>query len=316
MGTRREEHGAGARRYRLGSLARTRSEPNRFPHDSGGDDWHVQLELNRQRTRLASAVVYSQRCGGTGFRERIPMSSSRGFEVVDEPLADGTGTWSVEGTFSSGARAQGTWSLTKGDCTASGRFKAQGKAGHFQIGNPYEYAPASLYGSSLDARRLRRLKYETRRNAFHFDTVAEAERKGYVLSTATACPGFRHARKRGTVMWGKLLDPKAPQSLIFWCDSASNFRLAAFMFRADEDSRPDTFGNMLQWHRHSSAAPWMTHVWMARKSESTFATCAPLPGLRPRRDDPLRALRRRRDDRYAVLGHGVVRRFGPTAPPG
>lgn len=244
-------------------------------HNSGGDDWHVQLELNRDRTRLASVVVYSQRCGQTGFKQRVPLGPNRSFSIVDEPLADGKGTWSVEGTFTAVARAQGTWSLTAGECTVSGNFAAQDKEGHFQIGNPYEYAPQSVYGSSLDARRLRRLKYETRRNAFRFDTVAEAERRGYVMSGEGACPGFRHARKRGTVMWGKLLNPKAPQSLIFWCDSASNFRLAAFMYRADEDSRPDTFGDMIQWHRHSSTAAWMTHVWLARKSEATFATCAP-----------------------------------------
>ena len=244
-------------------------------HNSGGEDWHVQLELNRKRTRLATVVVYSQRCGKTGFRQRVPLGGDRSFAVVDEPLKDRTGTWSVEGTFTAVARARGTWSLTKGDCTASGTFEAQDKEGHFQVGNPYEYAPKSVYGSSLDARRLRRLKFETRRNAFRFDTVAEAERKGYVLSTETGCPGFHHARKRGTVMWGKLLDPTAPQSLIFWCDAASNFTLAAFMYRADEHTRPDTFGDMIQWHRHNSTAAWMTHVWLARKSESTFATCAP-----------------------------------------
>lgn len=244
-------------------------------HNSGGNDWHVQLELNLKRTRLATVVVYSQACGQTGFRQRVPLDANGGFNVANEPLANGKGTWSVQGTFSAVARAEGTWSLTAGDCTASGTFQAQDKEGHFQIGNPYEYAPSSVYGSSLEARRLRRLKYETRRNAFRFDTVAEAARQGYVLSTETTCPGFRHARKRGTVMWGELLNPRAPQSLIFWCDSASNFRLAAFMYRADADSRPDTFGDMLQWHRHSSTAAWMTHVWLARNSEATFATCAP-----------------------------------------
>ena len=56
------------------------------------------------------------------------------------------------------------------------------------VGNPYEYAPAAIRGSSLNARRLRALKYNTRQNMKKFDTIAESRKLGYELSTTTGCP--------------------------------------------------------------------------------------------------------------------------------
>jgi hypothetical protein len=176
-------------------------------------------------------------------------------------------------------RATGTWSMKVPSgphaCDLGGEFRAQDATGHFLIGNPYEYAPPAINGSSLNARRLRALKYKTGRNVSRFDTIEKAAKLGYVLSTDTGCPGMHHARKHGVGMWGKVLDPTAPQSLVFWCDTDENWTLAAFMYRADGKTRPNTFGRMLQWHKHGPKAHWMTHLWLVPDPVAAFATCVP-----------------------------------------
>lgn len=258
-------------------------------HDTGGQDWHVQLDVDETGDRLAGVVVYSQVCGQTGFTQRVPLGPEGTFELVDVPLQDGTGTWSLRGAFDDVNRASGVWSMSKTTgattCDVGGDFTAQDVSGHFLLGNPYEYAPASTRGTSRNARRLRALKYRIFRNARRFDTRAEARRLGYVLSTPTGCPGMQHARKHGTAMWGKVLDPTAPQSLVFWCDSQGRWTLAAFMYRADATTRPDTYGRMLQWHKHGSrrTSNWMTHVWLVDDPVGAFATCAPFNMLAARR---------------------------------
>jgi hypothetical protein len=245
-------------------------------HNTGGNDWHVQLEVNNKSSKLSTVVVYSQRCKGTGFTTKMPMGTGGTFDIVDMPFEDGKGTWTLHGQFDTADRASGTWSVTRGDCTDGGEFRAQDSTGHFLIGNPYEYAPTTTRGASLNARKLRALKYWTNRNAKRFDTVAESRKLGYELSTVTGCPGLHHSRKHGTAMWGKTLDPKAPQSLVYWCDSENNWTLAAFMYRADGKKRPNTYGGMLQWHKHGPTANWMTHVWLVSDPVEAFATCAPM----------------------------------------
>jgi hypothetical protein len=255
-------------------------------HNTGGQDWHVQIEVNKAATKLVTVVVYSQSCGETGFTQNAPLGADGTFDLVDVPLADGKGTWSLHGSFIDKDRATGVWSVKKSagprPCEAAGEFRAQDATGHFLIGNPYEYAPLAVRGKSLNARRLRALKYHTGQNAKRFDTVAEARRQGYEISTVTGCPGMHHARKHGTTMWGKTLDPKAPQSLVYWCDAEGNYTLAAFMYRADGKTRPNTFGRMIQWHKHGPTAHWMTHIWLVRDPVAAFATCVPFPAFAER----------------------------------
>lgn len=249
-------------------------------HNTGGQDWHVQLEVNKNSTRLVTVVVYAQSCGATGFTQGVKLGKDGTFDLTDVPFEEeGGGTWSLHGQFTDLDHATGVWSVAKGDCTASGDFRAQDASGHFLIGNPYEYAPASVNGDSLNARRLRKLKWETRQNAKRFDTIAKSRKLGYELSTSTGCPGLHHSRKHGTAMWGKVLDATAPQSLVYWCDSDMHWTLAAFMYRADGKSRPNTYGKMIQWHKHGPTASWMTHIWMVPNAIQAFATCAPFPAF-------------------------------------
>lgn len=248
-------------------------------HGSGGQDWHVQLEVNNRSNRLLTVVVYAQQCGETGFTQKVPLGSGGTFDIVDMPLENGKGTWSLHGSFTGRNVATGVWGMKKPEgakaCDVSGDFRAQDATGHFLIGNPYEYPVPSMTDNSLDARRLRALKYNSRQNIHRFDTIAKSRKLGYELSTSTGCPGMHHSRKHGTAMWGKTLDPTAPQSLVYWCDAEENWTLAAFMYRADGKTKPDTYGRRMQWHKHGPTASWMTHLWLTRDPVSAFATCAP-----------------------------------------
>jgi hypothetical protein len=249
-------------------------------HGSGGRDWHVQVEVNRSATRLSSLVVWSQECGETGFTVGVPVGRGGAFGV-ELPLQDGEGRFAVMGRFVTRDRAEGAWSLTRGACRVGGAFTIQDATGHFLIGNPYEYAPAAIRGGSRPARRLRRLHARIRRNAWRFDTPREAQARGYMVSRSAGCPGMNHARKLGTRMWGRVLDPAAPQSLVFWCDEHRRLTLAGYMFRAPAARRPRTFGNLLQWHKHGATrhATWMAHAWLVRDPRAAFASCVPFPAF-------------------------------------
>jgi hypothetical protein len=244
-------------------------------HNTVGRDWHVQVEVNRAGTQLTSLLVWSQICKATGWVQRVPLSGGNAFSI-DRALPDGQGRFSITGKFVSPDRANGKWSVTAGRCAAGGSFRAQDATGHFIIGNPYEYAPLRARGNSRNARALRGLAWRTRHYAQRFDTRAEAVRAGYTPSDKV-CPGINHARKGGTGMWGRVLDARNPQSLVYWCGKNKSFTLAGVMYRAWPKMRPPTYGNLLQWHKHgaTSTATWMAHVWMVADPVAAFATCVP-----------------------------------------
>jgi hypothetical protein len=248
-------------------------------HYTRGHDWHVQIEVNKRSDRLATVVAYAQECGETGFTQEVRIGADGSFSL-DRELADKQGRFTVAGRFVSPDRAKGSFAVTTGDCEFGRDFVVQDATGHFLLGNPYEYAPARIAGDSLAARRVRRLKYELRRNAPRF-TPARARAMGYEFSSAAGCPGLNHARKHGTSMWGRVLDPAAPQSLVYWCDAQRHWTLAGVMFRAAGRTRPPTFDRMIQWHKHGATrtATWMTHVWLVRDPIAAFATCAPFPAF-------------------------------------
>src|SRR4051794_33401567 len=147
-------------------------------------------------------------------------------------------------------------------------------------GNMLEY-PDLMHASPAHVRAARVLHLRTNRYSSRFATPAKARKLGYKSDPAererVGCPGFVHYRKGG--FWGQVLNPKAPQALVFWCDSRSAFKLAAFMYRAPRTGHPPTLGGLLGWHRHSPTGTWMTHVWLTYGVRAAFATCAPFAAL-------------------------------------
>ena len=240
-------------------------------HYSGGDDWHVQLEVTRSATRLASVVVYSQRCKATGFVQGDPLGSGGKIDV-DAALPKDTGRFTVKGEFTSPVIASGTWTITTEDCSAEGQFTAKDSTGHFMVGNPFEYPPKRV---RLHV-GLQRIHKTFRRNAWRF-TPARARALGYSFRDAPDCPSIVHARKRGTSMWGDVLNPLEPQSLMYWCEKPGRYKLAGAMFRAPADERPKDFDNLVRWHKHATTptANWMTHLWLTPNIVDAWAACTP-----------------------------------------
>jgi hypothetical protein len=265
-------------------LPKPKSSLEAHKHGTGGHDWHVQITVNASATRLTTVVLYAQQCGETTFAEKIPIARDGTF-AVDGKLAKGAGTWFVHGTFVDKYHAVGIWSVTKGACITGNRsFQLHGADGHSHVhmmrGNQAEYPPAAIMGRSKNARLLRSLRHRGELTMPRFDTLKEAARLGYVLdplvkSRPNACPGSWHVRKQGAGMWGRVLDPTAPQALVYWCDAQRHWKLVAYMYRAPGNGKPNTFGNLIQWHKHGAKAAWMMHLWMVPDVRSAYATCLP-----------------------------------------
>ena len=248
-------------------------------HDTGGRDWHVQMEADKTGKRLATLVVYSQLCHETAYKQRTKVADD-GSVVVNLPLANKKGRWGVDMRFTSDDTVEGTWAVTRGKCTDGGEFRAKDGDGHFVIGNQFEFPPARTItnGSSKDARALRHIKNTSLETAHRFNSRPKARALGYKFGPdQKSCPGFHHARKNGSRMWGNLLDPMTPQSLVFWCSSQRKWTLSGYMYRAAPSPKPYTYGDMMQWHKHGGTptATWMTHVWLVTSPYHAWATCSP-----------------------------------------
>jgi hypothetical protein len=144
-------------------------------------------------------------------------------------------------------------------------------------GNHAPYPPLEL-ASARNRRRAEALRAATLAAAPRYATVALAEGKGYVADptiTPIYRPGIVHYRKNGPSFWGRVLEPRRPQALIFWCPPAGECSLVAFMYRVPADRRPPTYGGILGWHRHGLRGTWMTHVWLTNDTRSSLAQCVP-----------------------------------------
>jgi hypothetical protein len=153
-----------------------------------------------------------------------------------------------------------------------------------RLGNRAPY-PAPERASAANVRRAEALRLATDGEARRFATVALAEAAGYVADPAISPvhrPGLVHHRKGGAHYWGRLLDARAPQALVFWCPGAGECELAAFMYRALPRPLPPTYGHIVGWHRHDPAAGWMTHVWLTDDLRTAFAQCTPFAALSAR----------------------------------
>jgi len=258
-------------------------------HGTGGHDWHVQIEVGRTGRVIKTLVVYAQECDVTAYALNVAIAPDGSF-AVDRSLPKSTGTWFVKGTFTDSLHAAGTWGVKNATCDTGERpFEGHGGDDHAHVhvvvGNPREFPRAAIRGPSRAAGRLRWIHRISLANVPRFSTPARARASGYLMTHGAinrsgrtipgACPRFWHMRINAAHMWGKLLDPRHPQSLVFWCNSAGEFTLAAFMFRDDPKATPPTFGNLIQWHKHAPTATWMTHLWLVPDIRQAWATCAP-----------------------------------------
>lgn len=137
--------------------------------------------------------------------------------------------------------------------------------------------------------KARALLSAVRRNVSRFDTTAEAARLGYKFyapeTVRVGRPAVRHMRKGGAFR-GRLLDPTAPQALLFWCPASGRCVLIGVMFRAPADSKPPTYDGIVHWHQHNPMATQMTHVWLTYGIRPAYARCVPFNALERSRGVP------------------------------
>jgi hypothetical protein len=158
---------------------------------------------------------------------------------------------------------------------------SQEMSGPMHVGNMDEY-PHWHAASPANRKKARRLHLRTNAAAKRYDSVKEARRLGYRADpriSSVSCPGLVHYRVGGVRFTGRFLAPRRPQALVFWCDSAHRYKLAAAMYRGRPGRPPRTWGNILGWHRHTTSGTWMTHVWRTRRARQAFAQCAPFNAL-------------------------------------
>jgi hypothetical protein len=247
-------------------------------HSVPGKNWHIEFEINKTGRKIKTAVLYREDCKETPFAEGIPIAEDGSF-TMGGPLPKNRGIWSVTGKFETTEHAHGVYTIQNKRCdTGEVAFDAHTGAGHMMIGNMAEY-PTALNTGGKNVRRVRNLRMRSVRSAKRFADYRRAQKLGYYFGFAsmadTRCPGLNHMRKHDVDMWGETLDPRNPQSLVYWCDSSRKMTLAAFMFRAWSDTRPPTFGDLLQWHKHGEGGNWMTHLWLVPDTRAAIATCAP-----------------------------------------
>jgi hypothetical protein len=148
-------------------------------------------------------------------------------------------------------------------------------------GNAAPY-PKLRDASRANRRKAGTLRSATLRAATRFDTQEKAMQLGYVAQARLSPlyrPGLQHFRKHGVGFWGRILYPRRPQALVFWCPSTGDCQLAAFMYRAPARRIPPTYGGLLGWHRHHERASWMTHIWLTNRARTSLAQCAPFNAL-------------------------------------
>jgi hypothetical protein len=150
------------------------------------------------------------------------------------------------------------------------------------MGAEGEYPDLSL-AAPRTRTQLERLLSQTKANSSRFNTLSKATRLGYKFdlgqNVQIGWPALRHMRKHGTRFWGRVLDPKAPQALVWWCPSPGNCALVAIMYRAPSKVMPPMFDGLVMWHRHAPRSNWMTHLWLTSGLREALARCAPINAL-------------------------------------
>jgi plastocyanin len=93
--------------------------------------------------------------------------------------------------------------------------------------------------------------------------------------------GVFHLWHQGYETDGRVMDPRRPESLVWWRGRAAGAEpiLIAFMLRAPLGAPPTTWGRLPLWHTHGRGRDQMTHVWLTRSLRTALANCLPVHAL-------------------------------------
>jgi hypothetical protein len=116
-------------------------------------------------------------------------------------------------------------------------------ADQMMMGGAMEPYPNVSAASSHDRTAVRRLFHRTWSNYRKFNTLRKAKLRRYRsrrFDDHLGWPSLRHMRKHGADYWGRVLNPRARQALVWWCRSRKDCTLVAAMYRAPGAVTPPT----------------------------------------------------------------------------
>lgn len=263
-------------------------------HETKGRNWHVQLEVGKDRRRIETVVAYSEQCGETLLQTGVAVGEDGSF-TAGGPTRKGGGSWEATGRFSASRVAEGTFRVRKGACdtgalgfraTAGGEdgheHEHEGHAGHH--GRKYPRLTAATPAQRRQARTLHR---QVRRMAQErFTSYDATKRLGYSrLNLKWGLPVVFHVRNAAYDDDRIRLRASRPESLVYWWPRVGKPVLIGFMFRVARASRPSFAGPIPIYHSHPKpggrglGSTQMTHVWLTGDLRSAWANCLPVRQL-------------------------------------
>jgi len=266
-------------------------------HASNGTKFHVEFRVSKDRHHMRNVVLYSQHCDVTVLfkDEYVP---NRGDVSIQRkvPAAQGGGTWKITGRFDTPEVLSGSFRVTKPDCDTGDRpFEAHlaghdGHKGHSHGGGGHDHASAPKYpdlkaASSSTRAKVRRIWKNTRRAARElFPTYEATLKRGFVsYERDWERPVIFHVRSSRYTHDDRVLDPRRPESLVYWWPETGDPVLVGMMFRIwAKDPKPFD-GQLFTWHRHFQNGHWgttaMTHIWLTDTLRTALANCFPTNAL-------------------------------------
>jgi hypothetical protein len=172
-------------------------------------------------------------------------------------------------------------SLLLAAVTALGGAAGAGADGMGQMA-PY---PDLAHASPAHVAQARRLWHGTLAAApHHFPSWTAARRGGYrPLGLHPQHPVIYHLRNPAYEADGAQLDPRRPESLVYWLPARGHAVLVGFMYRVPAGKTPAFGAGVLAYHRHTKSGHMgmtqMTHVWLTRNLRSAYARCLPVDDL-------------------------------------
>ena len=260
-------------------------------HDTPGRGWFVEVEVSANRLSLKSVVLWVEECKQTVHAEDVPVSPDGRF-AVERPFASsggqGEGIWHLSGHLVGTSKLTGAYDMTSPDCATGERRFRSGRAGHSHhrsgtLPGTYPDLSKATARRRAEARRLWKATLASARSA-RLRTFERARRAGYDLAPQAGTwlrPLFFHLRNRRYDDPGDLLNPRRPESLVYWWPQTGQPVLIGFMYRAPISKTPALGRPLLGWHAHkkSGATSQMTHVWLTRMLRSALANCVPVEAL-------------------------------------
>ena len=265
-------------------------------HQTRDKNWHVEVKVSKKRRLLLKTVlVYVQECAATPVATNVKIDLKGRLNLIEQPfdLPKGAkGTWTVRAQFTSAKTLSGVYRIVTPTCDTGVRTFEAHAAGHqgstHAAGTRPGEFPSLASASRKHRSQLRSLwrgTLDAAADLFPFYESARALKfSRYPLKWKR--PLLFHLRRDGYAKDKVILDPRRPESLVYWWPKQGSPVLVGFMFRAPLGKPPAFGGNLMAWHSHTEDGRQgdnqMTHVWLTGDLRSALANCLPVEQLEAR----------------------------------